>query len=99
MKGKRTQRVLSIFWTILAIQSIVWIIFNIININLLLTEYTFQFVFILACISFFVSILSINELLTKVKHIVNKENAKQRNVKDVYRYQQLLDPPDTDMYN
>jgi hypothetical protein len=99
MKGSITQRVLFIFWTILAILSMAWIIFNIINFYLLLTEFTFQFVFILACLSFFISMLSINVLLTKVKFIMNLENEKQRNIRDVYRYEQLLDPPDTNMYN
>ena len=99
MKGSITQRVLFIFWTILAILSIIWIIFNIFNINLLLTEIIFQFVFALACLSFFVSVLSINVLLKKVQYIMNLENERQRNIKDVYRYEQLLDPPDNGMYN
>jgi len=99
MKGKITQKVLFIFWTILAIQSIVWIVFNIFNFNSLLTKFTFQFVFILSCLSFFVSVISIKALFTEVKKILNEEKIKQRNVKDVYIYQQLLDPPDSDMYN
>jgi len=99
MKGKITQKVLFIFWTMLAIQSIVWIIFNIFNVNLLFTKFTFQFVFILSSLSFFVSVISIKELFAEVKNIMNKEKIKQRNVKDVYMYQQLLDPPDTGMYN
>ena len=99
MKGKRTKKVLFIFWTILAILSIVWIVFNILNVNLILTKFTFQFVFVLSCLSFFVSMISIKELFAEVKKILNEEKIKQRNVKDVYLYQQLLEPPDSDMYN
>ena len=99
MKGNSIQRVLFIFWTILATLSIIWIIFNVINFSLILTEFTFQFVFIMACLSFFVSMFSLKLLIAKVKHIIDLENEKQRNIKDVYRYEQLLNPPDTYMYN
>jgi len=99
MKGNITKRVLFLFWTMLAILSIMWILFTIINFSLLLTEFTFKFVFSMACLSFFVSILSINILLNKVNYIINLKNERQRNIKDVYRYEQLLDPPDNNMYN
>ena len=99
MKGLISEKFLFIFWIILALQSIVWIFFNIFNVNLILTKSTFQFVFILSCLSFFVSILSIRKLLAEVKNMLKEEKIKQRNVKDVYMYQQLLDPTDTEMYN
>jgi len=99
MKGLISEKFLFIFWIILALQSIVWIIFNIFNLNLIITKSNFQFVFILSCLSFFVSILSIRKLITDVKNILKEEKIKQRNVKDVYMYSQLLDPPDSGMYN
>ena len=99
MEGRITKKVLFIFWTILSIQSIAWIIFNIFNSSLLFTEFTFQFVFILSCLCFFVSVISIKELISDVKNILKEEKIKQKNVKDVYMYNQLLDPPDTNMYN
>ena len=99
MKGKRTQKILFIFWTILAILTVFWIIINMFNINSLLTESVYQFVFILSCLCLSVSILSIREILADVKLEIVEENEKQRNIQDVYRYQQLLDPPDAEMYN
>ena len=99
MKGLNFNKFLFVFWIILALQSIIWIIFNIFNLNLILTQYPFQFVFILSCLSFIVSILSIRKLLAEVKNILKEERVKERNVKDVYVYSQLLDPPDSGMYN
>jgi len=99
MKGKRTQKVLFIFWTILTILTVFWIIFNIFNISLLLTESVYQFVFVLSCLCLFASIISVREILADAKLKIIEENEKQRNIRDVYRYQQLLDPPDADMYN
>ncbi len=99
MKGLNFNKFLFIFWIILALQSIIWIIFNIFNLNLILTQSPFQFVFILSCLSFIVSILSIRKLLAEVKNILKEERVKERNVKDVYVYSQLLDPPDSGMYN
>jgi hypothetical protein len=99
MNGLNFNKFLFIFWVILALQSIVWIIFNIFNVNLILTKSTFQFVFILSCFSLFVSILSIRKLLAEVKNLLIKERVKQRNVKNVYMYSKLLDPPDSGMYN
>jgi hypothetical protein len=99
MKGLNSEKFLFIFWIILALLSIVWIFFNIFNFNLIITKSTFQFVFILSCFSFFVSILSIKKLLVEIKYIIKEEKIKQRNVKDVYRYSQLLNPPNSGMYN
>ena len=99
MEGRITKKVLFIFWTILSIQSMVWIIFNILNLGLLFREFTFQFVFILSCLSFLVSVISIKDLISDVNDILKEEKNKQKNVKDVYTYNQLLDPPDTNMYN
>ena len=99
MKGLNSEKFLFIFWIILALLSIVWVFFNIFNFNLIITKSTFQFVFILSCFSFFVSILSIKKLLVEIKHIIKEEKIKQRNVKDVYRYSQLLNPPNSGMYN
>jgi predicted Zn-dependent protease len=99
MNGLNFNKFLFIFWIIIALQSIIWIIFNIFNVNLILTQSPFQFVFILSCLSFIVSILTIRKLLAEVKNILKEERFNQRNVKDVYMYSQLLDPPDSGMYN
>jgi len=99
MKGKRNQKILFIFWTILLVLAIILMIFNLFNIDLLFTEIVYQFVLILSCLSLFASIISIREILVDVKLKIVEENEKERNIKDVYRYQQLLDPPDTNMYN
>ena len=39
------------------------------------------------------------EILTNGNNIFNKREQREKNIEDIYRYQQLLNPPDSDMYN
>lgn len=100
MKGKRTQGVLFLFWIILAILSTFWIVFILVNyLHLVLTLLIFQFVFILSYITLIIAVIDIYEILTNGNNIFNKREQREKNIEDIYRYQQLLNPPDSDMYN
>lgn len=100
MKGRNFQGVLFIFWVILATLSAVWIIFSItLDVSLILTETVYQFVLIISCLSLIIAAISIHEMLNNEKNKILEQQNKEKNVNDIYRYQQLLDPPDADMNN
>lgn len=97
MKGRNTRKILFIFWLLLATLSAAWIIFNVLNdINLIFSELVYRFVFIISCLSFFISVLSLHVILVEIKSKINEEREKQKNVREFYQYSQLLDPPSID---
>ena len=100
MKGRNFQSILFIFWTILATLSAVWIIINLVfDEKLILTKTVYQYVTIISSLTLIISVISIREMLIKTKNKIIDRQIKERNIKDCYRYQQLLDPPDADMNN
>ena len=100
MKGRNFRGVLFIFWIILATLSAVWILFSVIfDVKLILTETVYQFVLLISCLSLIIATISIHEMLTNAKNKIIDQKIKEKNVRDVYRYQQLLNPPDADMNN
>ena len=100
MKGRNFQGILFIIWLIIATLSAIWILFSIIlDVNLILTETVYQFVLLISCLSLIIATISIHEMLTNAKNKIIDQKIKEKNVRDVYRYQQLLNPPDADMNN
>ena len=100
MKGRKTRCVLFFFWLVLATLSGTWIFLSIIDgMKLFLIEPSYKFVFFISCLSFVLSILSIREAFTNAKNTIKDLKNKEKNVKEMYRYNQLLDPPDADMNN
>ena len=100
MKGRSFQGILFIIWLIIATLSAIWIFFSIIfDVNLILTETVYQFVLLISCLSLIIATISIHDMLIKAKDKILDQQNKEINVRDVYRYQQLLSPPDTDMNN
>ena len=59
----------------------------------------YLFVFILFWLSFNITVISIYEIYTNLKNKINNKKEMERNTKDIYRYQKLIDPPDTDINN
>ena len=100
MKGRNFQGILFIIWLIIATLSAIWILFSItLDVNLILTETVYQFVLLISCLSLIIATISIHEMLTNAKNKIIDQKIKEKNVRDVYRYQQLLNPPDADMNN
>jgi len=95
MKGKLNQQVLFIFCLIIATLSASWIIFTLIyDIYLIFTNFIYQFVLIILCFSFSISVISIHEIQTEIKSKILEEKEIQKSVSDFYQYTQLLDPPE-----
>lgn len=74
-----------------------FILFN--NSNYFFKKPIFLLIFVLSYLSLIMAISFIRETFKKVKNKLNNIKEKERNVKDVYRYLQLLNPPDTGMNN
>ena len=73
-----------------------WFIINIINdVNLLFSEIMYQLVLIVICICFMLSIIFFRKLLVEIRYEIDSHNEKEKNVRDIYLYNQLLDPPTT----
>jgi len=94
MKGFRTRGIVFIFWILLAILSLFWIVFSII-----IFEVVYLFIFIMAFLGLLAAIISINKMLIDAKYSLKLKKEKENHVRDFYRYQQLFNPPDSDMNN
>ena len=96
MKEIPTNRFTFIFYIILTLLSIFWIALIIIN-NRIFTKVVILFV--IAILVLLVAISSIYNRLIDVKYSLKLKQEKEKNIRDFYRYQQLVDPPDFDIYN
>jgi len=94
MKGFKRRGIVFIFWILLAILSSLYIVLNINNL-----EVGYLFVFIVALLGFVTAIISINKMLIDAKYTLKIKKEKENHVRDFYRYQQLFNPPDSDMNN
>jgi hypothetical protein len=99
MKG-RNQGLRFIFCSIIGIISLLLIIFIFFrNMSLNYTGPFSLFIFILFWLSFNITVISIYEIYTNLKNKINNKKEMERNTKDIYQYQKLIDPPDTDINN
>ena len=73
-----------------------WFIYNIIgDISLFFSHTIYQMLLIIICVCFVLSAIFFRKLLTEVRYEVDNRKEKERNIRDIYLYNQLLDPPST----
>ncbi len=105
MNERRTDGALILFWLILIILSSFWIVFNFVNYrHLVLILPILQFGFILSYVSIIIAIIAIYEMLNNGILVNKTDKTKERqplenNINEVYQYNHLLDPSDSDMNN
>ena len=93
MVQKKTLITTFLFSTVLVILSVLWLLFNIVgNIGLLL-EPLHQLVVIVLFLSIFISTVCLRKLLVDIRFKINEIKEKEKNVKECYQYDQLLNPP------
>jgi hypothetical protein len=98
MKKIKLLTVTFTFLVLIIILSASWLVFLLINnIHLVYEQPTFLIVLIIAITSFTLSFFFISQLITDVRIEIQKEKEKQKNIRELYQYDQLLDPPS--MYN
>ena len=94
MKKVKMLTMVFTFWVLLIVMSTSWLVFLLLNnINLVLQDLLFSIVLIIACISFTLSIFFIYQVIVDVLIEIKKTKEKEKNIKDIYQYDQILDPP------
>lgn len=82
------------FWILLIILSAAWLIYILFNnIHLVSENILILAVVIIAILSFCLSFFFIYLVIVDVRIEIKKAKEAEKNVKDVYQYDQLLDPP------
>ncbi len=82
------------FWVLLIILSTAWLVFLIVN-NLILiqTNIFLLLVFIVAALSFTLSMYFIFQIIFDIRVELKKAREKEKNIRDIIQYEQLLEPP------
>lgn len=82
------------FWVLLIILSAAWLVFLIYNNYYLISiNFIYLAVLIIACLAFILSMYFIFQILLEVRIELKKAKEKERDIKDIFQYDQLLDPP------
>ena len=82
------------FWVLLVIMSVSWLVFIFFNnVELIFTNILVLFAIIVSCISFVISIFFISKIIVDLIQEIKIEKEKQKNIGEVYRYKELVDPP------
>jgi len=67
-----------------------WFIFNIIT-----TENLYQIGLIILCICFITTVVLLRRFSVEIRYEIDTQKEKEKNIHDIYLYNQLLDPPST----
>lgn len=87
-----------LFWVLLIIMSVSWFVYIFYNnFSLISSNILVLFALIIACISLVLSVSFISLIIFDVRKEIIKEREKQKNIRDVYSYNQVVEPPS--MYN
>lgn len=82
------------FWVLLIILSTAWLGFLIVN-NLILiqTNIFLLIVFIIAALSFTLSMYFIFQIIFDIRVELKKVREKEKNIREIIQYEQILEPP------
>lgn len=93
MAQKKTLVITFSLSTMFTMFSVLWLLFNIFgNIRLILEPF-YQFVAVLTFFTALVSVVSLRKLLIGIRFKINETKEKEKNIKECYQYDQLLNPP------
>ncbi len=82
------------FWALLIILSSAWLVFLILNnLTLIQTNIFLLLVLIVAGLSFTLSMYFIYQIIFDVRFELKKAREKEKNIRDIVQYEQLLNPP------
>ena len=94
MRKVKTLAIIFTFWILLIILSAAWLVFLVYNNYYLISiNLIYLAVLIVACFAFVLSMFFIFQVLIDVRIQLKKAKQKERNIKDILQYDQLLDPP------
>lgn len=82
------------FWVLLILMSVSWLVFLFYNnLHLVSSNIIIGLVLVIAIISFTLSMYFISQMLVDVRVEIKKAREKERNIRDILEYNQVLDPP------
>ena len=82
------------FWILLIVLSASWLLFLLLNnIQMVYENSLFILVLVVACISFVLSLFFIYQIVIDVLFEIKRERDKEKNIKDILQYEQVVDPP------
>lgn len=98
MTDRKPLSIVFILSFLFLVLSVLWFVLRIAtgNAGLIFTESLDQIILIVGLISFFIAFLSIRKLLEDIRYEINEIKEIENAVKDCYRYEQLMNPPDMD---
>jgi len=82
------------FWVLLITMSASWLVFLFYNnLRLVSSNIIMVLVLVVAIISFGLSMFFISQILIDVRVEIKKARQKEKNIRDILEYNQVLDPP------
>ena len=94
MRKVKTLAIIFTFWILLIILSAAWLVFLVYNNYYLISiNLIYLAVLIVACFAFVLSMFFIFQVLVDVRIQLKKAKQKERDIKDILQYDQVLDPP------
>ena len=98
MKGVSSGQIRFIFWILITIIFVLYAIYFSFS-NELISKIINFFIFIMAALVFTGTFLSFYARFKKVKYYLKIKKEKDRNIRDFYRYERFIDPPDFKLNN
>ena len=98
MKGIKRGKTTYIFWILLSLLFALYTAFISFNI-IIISKLIYIFISVMAIIGFLGATICIYVRFKKAKYVLKIKQEKEKNIRDFYRYQKYLDPPDFDMNN
>jgi hypothetical protein len=98
MTGRRIYGIVFLLSFAFLVLSVSWLVFHIATggIDLIFTEIVDQIILIVGFLSFLIALSSIHKLLEDIRYEINEIKEIEKNVRDFYRYEQLMNPSDMD---
>lgn len=94
MRKIKTLAIIFTFWILLIILSAAWLVFLIYNNYYLISiNLIYLAVLIVACFAFVLSMFFIFQVLIDIRIQLKKAKQKERDIKDILQYDQILEPP------
>jgi hypothetical protein len=98
MKGVSSGQIRFIFWILISIIFVLYVFYFSLS-NELISKIINFFIFIMAALVFSGTFISFYIRYKKVKLFLKIKKEKDRNVRDFYRYERFIDPPDFNLNN
>ncbi len=84
-----------LFHLIIFLSGLLLISISLLNLNLILYDIIYLIPLLFGIVFILYSFLKIKKILNELIYDVKEEEQRQKNIRDVYQYKQLLDPPET----